>query len=570
MRTIFSYLKAYRLRMALGLTIKIVGTVMDLILPLILAYILDDVIPTKDIGKIIILGVVMVLCSFCGVFGNIIANRMASGVARGVTTDLRHDLFEKIENLSSTQIDEISVPSLISRMTNDTYNIHQFVGMMQRIGIRAPILLVGGIIVTLTLDPVLTLVLLATLPLIILTVYLITKSGLPLYSKVQGAVDDMVRTIRENITGIRVIKALSKTEYEKERFQKVNKKVIDYELTVGKKMARSNPLISLFLNLGLVGVIIVGAYRVYNGNTEAGKIVAFMSFFTIILNAMVTMTRIFVMYSRAAASGARITYIMKLPNQLEKEEASYGHRDYHIEFKNVSFAYNTENVLQNINFKLKKGRSLGIIGATGSGKTTIINLLMRYYDTTSGDIYVSGRNIKSYDLNELRQKFGVVFQNDVLFSDTIAENIKFGRETTDNEMRKAAKSAQASEFINSQIDKYETQIAARGQNLSGGQRQRLLIARALINNPEILVLDDASSALDYKTDANLRMQLNERYSSITSIIVSQRISSIKNCDLILVIDEGQIVAMGNHQTLVKTSEIYKEIYELQMGGVDNE
>lgn len=572
MKKVFGYLKNYRLRMAFGLFIKIVGTLMDLTIPWILSYIIDEIVPLGEVKRIILTGILMIICSFVGLFGNVIANQMAAKIAKLVTTDLRHDLFSKIESLSSRQIDEATIPSLISRMSSDTYNVHQMVGMMQRIGVRAPILLIGGIIVTLTLDPILTLVLLAVLPLVVIATYIISKKGIPLFTKVQLAIDDFVRVIRENITGIRVIKALSKEEYEKERYHKISKKLIDYELSSQRTMIKLNPLINLFLNVGMVGVIVVGAIRVNSGELLAGKVLAFTTYFTIILNAMLSITRIFMIFSRAAASASRISAILDLPIEIVKEdEKEIKENSPFIVFNDVSFSYEKkENNLENISFSLEKGESLGIIGATGSGKTTIINLLMRFYDIEKGEILVEGRNIKEYDPKELRKKFGVVFQNDTIFSTDILDNINFSRGISDEEILKATSSAQALDFINNTENGFDTELSERGTNLSGGQRQRLLISRALANNPEILILDDASSALDYKTESILRKNLETNYSETTTIIITQRISSIMNCDKILVIDEGKAIGYGSHQTLLETVKVYQEIYKLQMGGGVNE
>ena len=575
MKRVFKYVGIYKVRMIIGLIIKVIGTLMDLAIPYILSHIIDEIIPTKDLNKVIMYGIIMLICCAIGFSFNVIANRMASYVAMKVTTSLRHDLFEKTESLSNSQIDDVTMPSLISRMTTDTYNIHQMVGMMQRIGVRAPILLVGGIIVTFTLDPILTLILLATLPLVTILTIIISKLSLPLFTKVQESLDNLVKVLRENITGIRVIKALSKQEYEKNRFSKVNKQVIDYELKSGYTMATLSPLMNLILNAGLVFVVVVGAQRIADGTTLIGRVISFTSYFTIILNAMLTITRIFVIYSRSNASAIRIDYIFNLKEELVKEERS-DISDYAIEFRDVSFEYNKNERLDsvedikryninNINIKLKKGQSLGIIGPTGAGKTTIINLLLRLYDPTLGDIYVDGMNIKAYDKKALREKVGIVLQNDTIFNDTVKNNIKFYRDISDEDLEKAINTSQAYEFINALEEGIDTSIASKGTNISGGQKQRLLIARALATRPEILVLDDSSSALDYKTDSMLRSSIRQNYGSITSIIISQRISSIMNCDYIMMIDSGIVLGYGKHEYLLNTLEEYRQIYMAQMG-----
>lgn len=575
MRRIFKYVGIYKVRMIIGLIIKIIGTLMDLAIPYILSYIIDDVIPTQELNRVILYGAIMLICCAIGFSFNVIANRMASYVAKNVTTSLRHDLFEKIESLSNKQLDEVTMPSLISRMTTDTYNIHHMVGMMQRIGVRAPILLIGGIIVTFTMDPILTLVLLSTLPFVVILTIIVSKISLPLFTKVQEALDKLVRVIRENVTGIRVIKALSKESFEKDRFEKVNKEVINYELKSGYTMASMSPIMNFILNMGLVGVIVFGAYRISSGETLIGKVISFTSYFTIILNAMLSITRIFVIYSRSNASAIRIDYIFKLPSELNFEERDDS-SEYFIEFKDVNFEYikkeeldesdvNRYN-LNNVNIQLKKGQSLGIIGPTGAGKTTIINLLLRLYDVSSGNIYVDGKNIKAYDKNILRSKVGIVLQNDTIFNDTIKNNIDFYRGLEEDDIIKAAKVSLAYNFIvENREEGFDFLLAPKGSNISGGQKQRLFLARALAANPEILVLDDSSSALDFKTDSIIRHNIKENYPNTTNIIISQRISSIMNCDYIMMIDSGIVTGYGSHDYLLKTNLEYKQIFNAQMG-----
>ena len=567
MKGILKYIKPYILQMVLGLIIKFTGTIMDLCLPWILAYMIDDIIPQNNVNLIFIYGVIMVICSIIAVTNNIIANRMASRVARDVTREIRHDLFVKISYFSNTQIDKYTIPSLISRMTSDTYNIQRLIGVMQRLGVRAPILLIGGVIVTLTLEPVLSLVLIATLPFVGIMVYYVSKKGVPYYSEFQMYVDKLVRIVRENIIGIRVIKALSKTEYEKSRFEKINKDTSDKEKKASIVMGISSPMMNLILNLGLSIVIIVGAFRVNSGTTEPGKIVAFLTYFTIILNAMLSITRMFVLYSKGSASAMRISEVLEEDEDIVIKNEDYIESKYHIEFNNVSFSYNKDvNAISNINFKLKRGETLGIIGATGSGKSTIIKLLMKFYEVDEGKIRINGYDINGVDKNELHKKFGVAFQNDMIFENTIYENIKFGRDLRKEDIFRASEYAQAKEFIENLREKYNEHLTSKGSNLSGGQKQRVLISRALAKKPEILILDDSSSALDYKTDSLLRKAINDNFKDTTTIIVAQRISSIKNADKIIVLEEGKIIGYGNHDELIKDCYVYKEISDSQMGG----
>ncbi|MGM9899724.1 MAG: ABC transporter ATP-binding protein [Bacilli bacterium] len=565
------YLKRYLGRIIGGTIIKIIGTLMDLLLPYILAFIIDEIVPTKDWHSVIKYGLLMILCALIGFLGNVIANQLASKVAEKVTRNLRHDLYAKIQSLSASQLDDISIPSLVSRMTSDTYNIHHMTGMIQRIGTRAPILLIGGMIVTFTLDSAMTMVLLCILPLLVLVSYLISKSSIHLFTGVQQRIDNVVKTIRENTSGVRVIKALSKEEYEVGRFEKVNKDLMEYELKSGYVMARLNPITTTLLNFGLVGVIVVGAFRVNDGIILPGKVIAFTTYFTIILNAMLSITRIFMVMTRSIASGVRIDYVFHLKPDLKVEESKPIDSPYHIEFNNVSFSYNKRvNNITNISFKIKKGESLGIIGATGSGKTTITNFLMRLYDVDCGEILIDGINIKSIDPLKLKKMFGVAFQSDTIFSSTIRENIDFGRNYTLDEVNKALQISQADSFVNALPEGLNTILNAKGTNLSGGQRQRILIARAILGKPDILILDDSSSALDYKTDANLRQEIKNNLDGTTTIIVAQRISSILNCDHILVLDDGEEVGFGTHEELMRDVDVYRETYQIQMGGGNNE
>ena len=509
----------------------------------------------------------MLFCSVAAWLTNVMANRIAGWVSKCTVENIRHDLFHKISGLSCAQVDGFSIPSLISRITSDSYNIHSMVGMMQRLGIRAPILLIGGIVVTLTLEPVLALLLVATLPFLAVILVVVSRKGVPLYTSLQKGVDRMVQVVRENIIGIRVIKALSKTDYEKNRFDEVNQDVVGREKKAGLTMAVTNPSVNLILNLGLTLIILVGAYRVNAGVSQAGKIIAFMSYFTIILNAMLSVNRMFVMYSKGSASAGRISQVLDTLEDLQVKDGEQDDGEEHVAFRHVSFSYSgTEETLSDISFSLKKGETLGIIGATGSGKTAIINLLMRLYEADSGKIFIDGREVSSIPPEELHTKFGIVFQHDVLFADTVAENISFGRDIPPERLEEAARDAQALEFINELPGRFDYELAIKGSNLSGGQKQRLLIARALAGKPEILVLDDSSSALDYKTDSQLRQAIREHYAGTTTIIIAQRISSILHADHILVLEDGKEIGYGAHEELLEECENYREISESQMGG----
>lgn len=566
MKQIFEYLKPYRFGMILGLIIKFTGTIVELALPWILSHMIDAIIPLKEINLILLWGVIMILCSIIAVTFNIIANRMAAKVARDTTERVRNDLFAKMISLSDNQVDKFTLPSLISRATSDTYNIHQIIGMMQRIGIRAPIILIGGIIITLTLDPVLTLVMVAVMPIIFIVITYVSKVGIPLFTIVQKKTDDYVRIVREDVSGIRVIKALSKEEYEKNKFNAKVSEAAYQEKKAGMVMSVLNPVMSLCLNIGTVLVILAGAYRVNSGYIKPGVIIAFLTYVTLILNALLFISRFFTHYSKASASARRITEILNEPKELKLIKMPKGNSEYSIEFRDVSFSYNkNENNLSHINFKIRRGETLGIIGATGSGKSTLIKLLMRFYDVDSGAIYIDGEDIRSIDTKLLREKFGVVFQNDFISTDTIYENIRFGRNIEKNMIELATNYAMVSQFINEKSKGFDTNLAVRGANLSGGQKQRILIARALSAKPQILILDDSSSALDYKTDSILRKNIREHLEDTTTIMIAQRISSIMKADHICVLEDGCIVGYGTHDELIKSCDIYNEIKKSQMG-----
>lgn len=559
-----TYLKPFTLRIVLGMSIKFSGSLMDLFLPWILSYMIDSVIPTKNISLVVWWGVIMIIISILGMVTNIIANRMASSVARDAVKNIRKDLFTKISYLSTAQFDTFGVPSLVSRLTTDTYNVHQTIGMGQRIGIRAPILLLGGIAITASLDPVLTLVLVAVLPFTALTVYFVSKKGIPLFAKLQKQIDHLVLVIRENITGAKVIKALSKTEYEIKRFTKVNDELVMAETKANKTMAKTPALMNFFLNAGLTLVILVAAFRVNNGLTQPGVIVAFLTYFTIILNAMLSITRIFVAFSRGLASANRISQVLMEKEDLKVIPSDTFPTAAEIIFDHVTFSYpNGKPVLEEISFSLEKGKTLGIIGGTGSGKSTLVKLLLRLYDVQKGNIYYRGKNIKSYKPETLYQKFGVVLQKDTLFAESIRENIAMGRPLSPEEIKLSTIRAQGAEFILKLPGKLDYELEAKGSNLSGGQKQRVLLSRALAGNPEVLILDDSSSALDYKTDAKLRKEL-KKLTETTKILIAQRISSIQQADEIIVLEKGKMIAKGTHEELLKVKS-YEELF-LSQGG----
>ncbi len=581
MRRILSYLKPYAAFVTLSLTVKIVATLLELAIPYLLSYIIDDVITPLDgaenidtraaITEIVLLSLAMIGFALLAVVGTVTSARMASRTAKNVSRAVRHDLFDATMQLSPAQLDRFTVPSLESRLTSDTYNIHRFINSMQRMGVRAPILLFGGLIITATLDPVLTLCLAAILPFIFIIVTYISMKGLPMFTRSQGSLDAMTRVVREDAQGVRVIKALSKVEYENARYDEVNRALVRDEMKANITMAMSHPFMNLFMNIGRTAIIIVGAYRVHVATSEPGKIIAFMSYLTIISMAMMTVSRVFVLTSKAMASAARIAEVLDAEKDLcvipSELLPPMDDGDDYIVFDRVEFAYEgMTELMHDISFRLRRGGTLGIIGATGSGKTTIINLLMRFYDPDAGSIRIGGRDLRTIPEEELHSMFGVAMQNDFIVNDSIRENIKFGRDISDDQMRRAARIAQADGFIEAYDDGYDHELAAKGANISGGQKQRVILARAMAGEPDILILDDSSSALDYKTDAELRRAIKCEMSGTTTVVVAQRVSSVMSADLILLIDDGRIIGQGTHDELMASSEVYSEIARSQMGG----
>ena len=567
MKQLGKYIRPYTWYILLTLFIKFLGTYVELMIPDLMEVMIDEKAPAGDLPQIYLYGAGMLLCAIVALVGNIVANRMTAFSSGKITRAIRHDLFVKLESLSARQMDKLTIPSAESRLTSDTYNVNQMLTRIQRMGIRAPILLVGGIIMTLKMDASLALVFIGLLPIIAIVVYFVTKYSVPMHMKQQTVLDKVVRVVQENITGIRVIKALSKTEYEKQRFHGVNTELAQTGLKAGMITSITNPVSTLVLNLGLTLVVVVGAFRVNSGDIKSGVIIAFLQYFTMILNAMLGVTRIFVMASKGEASAKRVASVLALPEDLTvlPAELTEEENPAHIEFKNVSFSYTgVGNNIEDLSFRLEHGQTLGILGPTGSGKSTILNLLLRLYDADSGEVLIDGQDIRTIPYEQLRKKFGIVFQNDFITEGTIAHNIRFFRDVDDTAVEKAAEAAQAS-FIAEKEGGMEAEVVVRGNNLSGGQKQRLLIARALAADPEILILDDASSALDYQTDSNLRKALRENYRHTTTVVVAQRISSLRHADLILVLDDGRVTGAGNHEHLMEVCEEYRMIAETQMG-----
>ena len=585
MRFLWKYLKRYQWMIISGMLIKLGATMLELLIPYVMEHLLDHVVPQKQMAPVFLWGGAMIALACLVRFLNLTANRRAIWISKEATYQIRRDLFHTALNLSGGQMDRIGLPSLISRATSDTYNVQNFIRAAQTLGIRAPIMLVGGITITLTMDTGLALILCIMAPILIALVVFVSSRGIPLFDRVQRGMDDIVRIMRENITGIRVVKALSKEPYEMRRFSSVNDETAKRDIRASITMALPGPIVTLFLNIGLTLVVFIGARRVNAGVTQPGVILAFLTYFNMILMGVMGLNRVFMMLSKANASAARIAEVSELPDDLPVlpvQDAAVPDRSGFVVFDHVSFSYagdetthdssafagsERQQCLKDIDFTIKKGGSLGIIGATGSGKTTIINLLMRFYDPDEGHVFIDGRDVRAWDKDELHRRFGAVFQNDAIFADTIRENVVFGRDVDGRGLQRALEDAMAADFVNSYDDAAEHQAAIHGGNFSGGQKQRLLIARALAADPDILILDDASSALDYKTDSELRRAIQTHHGDATLIVIAQRVSSIMNLDEIIVLDEGSMIGRGTHEELLRDCPVYREIQQTQMGEV---
>ena len=586
---LLEYAKPYKGRIIVNAIIKTLATIFEILLPAILAFMINELVISGDRSGIVYWGIIMIVLAFLAWLTNIVANRMAAYTSSRIVREVRHDLYSRAINLSAKQIDSLSISSLETRLTTDTYNIHNFFGVSLRMGIRSVLLFLGGIAICFFLEWRLSLILFVMVPPIFLLIKLVFSKAFPMFRNVQTKVDDMVQVIRENIRGIRVSKALDKTEYEQGRFAERNQNVIDAEIEVTDLMIKLFPSINVIIFTGQALIIILGAYLASQGTVEAGIITAFLSYFLQIAHSFMAMNRMINIGTRAKTSGDRISEVMNLPideSQIIQGEAvetlpaaTPGVPD--VEFRNVTFVYDEENYeqykkadtaeekakyadLYNISFKVYPGDTLGIIGATGSGKSTIIKLLTRMYDPQEGEIFIRGINIKRISRELMHEMFGLVLQNDFIFSGTLENNIKFGRDITNAELAETTKYAQANDFIEDKSG-LKFKLVARGTNLSGGQQQRVLLSRALSGNPEILVLDDSSSALDFATDARLRKALSENYAETTAFIIAQRISSIMHAQNILVLQGGKILDQGTHEELLENCELYKEVADMQLG-----
>lgn len=557
------YLKYYKLQVTIGPVFKLLEAVFELIVPLIMANIIDIGVKNGDTNYIAKQGVLLVILGVTGLLSALICQYSASFASQGVGTILRRDLFHHINTLSHKEIDKIGTPSLITRMTSDINQIQLAVAMLIRLVIRAPFLVVGAMIMASTVSLKLSVIFFGAAVLIGLTLYIIMSKSVPFFKTIQKRLDRISLISRENLRGNRVIRAFARQDEEEERFSKAAQELTDASISAGRISVLLSPLTCIITNIAIALIIWFGGMNVNIGELSQGDIIALVNYMTQIMLAMVVVADLVVIFTRASASAQRINEIFETKTSVTEEKAEKNptaENDNAIEFRNVSFSYGEGEALKNVTFSIKKGETLGIIGGTGSGKSTFVNLIPRFYDATKGQVLVNGIDVKKYEIETLREKIGVVAQKTVLFKGSLRKNMRWGKEkATDEEIIKALKIAQSWDFVSKLPGKLDFDVAQGGKNFSGGQRQRLTIARALVKQPDILILDDSFSALDFATDANLRKELKEQTRGMTVVIVSQRASTIRNADKIVVLDEGECVGIGTHQELYKNCSEYREI-----------
>ncbi|WP_026884172.1 ABC transporter ATP-binding protein [Clostridium akagii] len=563
---LFRFLKPYKKECILGPTFKLTEALLELLLPTLMALIINNGVTTHNTSYVLRMGGIMCVMAILGFCSSMTCQYFAARTSQGFGTNLRNHLFKHISTFSYVEIDKFGTASLTNRITSDVNQLQLAVAMLIRLAFRAPFICIGAIIMSMLLDLRLALILIASTPIFGIIIYLIISKTSPLYRKYQKRLDKLGLVLRENLSGIRVIRAFAKTKNEKIRFKTANDDLTTTAILVGKTSALLNPLTTLVMNAAIVAILWASSYHINAGTLSQGTIIAFVNYVTQILLSLVVVSNLVIVFTKAFASANRVNEILDTVVSIEDNGSYIEKHSYDevpsIKFNQVDFAYNSTSdpELTDINISINKGETVGIIGSTGSGKSTFINLIPRFYDVTKGEIEVDGVNIKDYSLKNLRNKISMVPQKSVLFTGSINDNICWGKKNaTEEEIVAAAKIAQADQFIKKLPDGYSTMVSRGGNNFSGGQRQRLTIARAIIARPEILILDDSSSALDFATDAALRSALKNCSDIMTVLIVSQRASSIKYADKIIVFDDGKIVGVGKHDYLMTSCEVYKEI-----------
>ncbi len=596
MNKLTHFLKPYRTLLIIGPTFKLFEAILELLLPFFMAKVIDYGITKGDKRYIIMMGGIMLATAIIGVCCALICQYSASLVSQGAGTDIRNAMFEHIETFSNAELDKFGTSSLINRITNDVNQVQLAVAMLIRLVIRAPFLCIGGLVMAFIIDIKLSIIMVIVLPIFILILLLTMKKTVPLYRGVQKKLDQIALVLRENLSGVRVIRAFARIDYEKEKFAVRNHEYSDNAIKVGKVSALLNPLTNLVMNFAIGAIIWFGGVRVNTGSMSTGEVIAFIGYVTQILAALIVISNLVVIFTKAYASAGRLIEVFETEASIvsfqgeadlgiktmgDPDISTMGEKNVVVEFKDVSMSYQAVSTrpdinlnddqsesdnydIKHISFRVNRGETIGIIGGTGAGKSTIVNLIPRFYDIMEGSILVDGIDVRKYDLDTLRKKIGIVPQKTVLFTGTIDQNIRWGKENaTKEEVRRAADIAQASDFINQLPDGYDTRISRGGVNVSGGQRQRITIARALVRKPAILILDDSFNALDFATDAALRKAIKLHTQGMTTFLVSQRASTIKNADQILVLNEGEIAGIGKHDELYANCNVYREICQSQ-------
>lgn len=565
MRKLVKYLKKYKKNVILGPIFKLTEAVFELIVPLVMAQIIDVGIANKDSGYIWKMGGVLVLLGVCGLGFALICQYVASVASQGFGTELRRELYHHINTLSHKEVDEFGTPSLITRLTSDINQLQVAVAMLIRLVVRAPFLVIGSTIMAFMIDAKLALIFVLVIPLVAIVMWLVTTRTIPFFKSIQKKLDKTSLITRENLVGARAVRAFSKQEYEQERFKDNAEDIEKAAVRAGKISALLSPVNAIILNLAIVAIIWFGGLSVNVGDLTQGQVIALVNYMNQILLALVVVANLVVIFTKSAACAARVNQVLDTKPSIEGKETTKGNVDPSapaVRFDKVSFSYhdNSEYALEDISFTAGKGQTIGIIGGTGSGKSTLVNLIPRFYDTSKGAVSVCGTDVRNYNLGDLRKKIAVVPQKAVLFSGTIRENMKWGGDNiTDEQIWRALKISQAYEFVE-RLDKgLDHEILQGGKNLSGGQKQRLTIARAIAADPEILILDDSASALDFATDAKLRTAIKENCTNMTVFLISQRANTVKNADRIIVLDDGKMVGTGTHKELLQTCTDYCQI-----------
>lgn len=561
-----TFLKPYKKECIIGPVCKLIEAILELLLPTIMALIINNGVDTHNAAYVFRLGGLMLLMASLGFCSSMTCQYYAARVSQGFGTTLRNTIFNHISSLSYAEIDEFGTPSLINRITNDVNQLQLAVAMLIRLVIRAPFICIGAIIMAMIMDFRLSLILLAATPIFGIILYFVISKSSPLYRKYQQKLDRIGTVLRENLSGVRVIRAFAKTENEKQRFYGANDDLTATAVHVGKISALLNPMTTFVMNAAIIAILWAAGFHINTGRISHGVIIAFVNYITQILLALIVVSNLVIIFTKASASASRVNEILEATTSISDNP---GHVPCNIdtdapaiEFNNVSFGYSTtgDTVLDDVSVCINRGETIGVLGSTGSGKSTFVNLIPRFYDVSKGGILVNGINVRDYELYKLREKIGIVPQKALLFTGTVAENIRWGkRSATDEEVIEAAKIAQADEFISKLPDGYNTPVSRGGLNFSGGQKQRITIARAVVSKPDILILDDSSSALDFATDAALRKAIKSCSNNMTVLIVSQRVSTIKQADKIIVFDDGHIAGIGTHKKLMDKCEVYREI-----------